>query len=39
LSSTKWSIAYINGVLTRLSAMTNQDDIAALATARWKPVS
>jgi hypothetical protein len=25
--------------LSRLPAMTNQDDIAALTPARWKPVS
>jgi hypothetical protein len=26
-------------VLSRLPAMTNQDDLSALTPARWKPVS
>src|SRR5208283_4607783 len=31
--------AYLKDVLSRLPAMTNQDDLAALTPARWKPVS
>ena len=31
--------ATLRKVNTRLPAMTNQDDIAALTPARWKPVS
>lgn len=30
-------LAYLRDVLTRLPAMTNQDDLAALTPARWKP--
>lgn len=29
--------AYLKDVLTRLPAMTNQDDLAALTPARWSP--
>ncbi len=29
--------AYLKDVLTRLPAMTNQDDFAALTPARWSP--
>lgn len=29
--------AYLKDVLTRLPQMTNQDDLAALTPARWKP--
>ncbi|MCX5682347.1 MAG: IS66 family transposase [Planctomycetota bacterium] len=32
-------LAYLKDVLTRLPAMTNQDDIAALTPAKWKPVT
>jgi hypothetical protein len=39
LSSKKWSFAYLKDVLSRLPAMINQDDLAALTPARWKPVS
>jgi hypothetical protein len=31
--------AYLKDVLSRLPAMTNQDDLAALTPARWKPAS
>jgi hypothetical protein len=31
--------AYLKDVLSRLPAMTNQDDLSALTPARWKPVS
>ena len=31
--------AYLKDVLSRLPAMTNQDDLAALTPARWKPMS
>ena len=31
--------AYLKDVLSRLPAMTNQDDLAALTPERWKPVS
>ena len=30
-------LAYLRDVLTRLPAMTNQDDLAALTPARWLP--
>jgi transposase len=30
-------LAYLRDVLTRLPAMTNQDDLAALTPARWRP--
>jgi len=30
-------LAYLRDVLTRLPAMTNQDDLAALTPARWQP--
>lgn len=32
-------LAYLRDVLTRLPAMTNQDDLAALTPARWKPAA
>ena len=32
-------LVYLKDVLTRLPAMTNQDDIAALTPAKWKPVT
>jgi len=32
-------LVYLNDVLTRLPAMTNQDDIAALTPARWQPAT
>ena len=31
--------AYLKDVLTRLPKMTNQDDLAALTPARWRPPS
>ena len=31
-------LAYLRDVLTRLPAMTNQDDLGALTPARWQPV-
>jgi len=30
--------AYLRDVLTRLPAMTNQDDLSALTPANWRPV-
>ncbi|HVU17414.1 MAG TPA: transposase domain-containing protein [Candidatus Didemnitutus sp.] len=30
--------AYLRDVLTRLPAMTNQDDLVALTPANWRPV-
>lgn len=35
----KDSLAYLRDVLTRLPAMTNQDDLSALLPANWQPVS
>ena len=32
-------LVYLKDVRTRLPAMTNQDDIAALTPAKWKPVT
>lgn len=32
-------LAYLRDILTRLPAMTNRDDIAALLPANWKPLS
>jgi transposase len=32
-------LVYLKDVLTRLPAMTNQDDIAALTPAKWKPAT
>jgi len=32
-------LTYVKDVLTRLPAMTNQDDLAQLTPARWKPAS
>jgi transposase len=33
------ALAYLRDVLTRLPAMTNQDDLAALTPARWQPAA
>ncbi|WP_442891363.1 transposase domain-containing protein [Congregicoccus parvus] len=30
-------LAYLRDVLTRLPAMTNQDDISVLTPANWRP--
>jgi hypothetical protein len=32
-------LAYLRDVLTRLPAMTNQDDLTALTPANWSPAS
>jgi hypothetical protein len=32
-------LAYLRDVLTRLPAMTNQDDLSALTPANWSPAS
>lgn len=32
-------LAYLRDILTRLPAMTNRDDLAALLPANWKPLS
>jgi transposase len=32
-------LAYLKDILTRLPAMTNQDDIAALTPAKWRPTA
>jgi hypothetical protein len=32
-------LAYLRDVLTRLPAMTNQDDLAALCPRNWQPAS
>jgi len=32
-------LAYLKDVLTRLPAMTNQDDLSPLTPAKWKPPS
>jgi hypothetical protein len=32
-------LAYLRDVLTRLPAMTNQDDISMLTLANWRPAA